>query len=142
LYVDAPSLDAVKELGLTQSLVRFGVIPAKEPEKESDSPAKKEATRRTAQNKGSKQEGRRVNPDDGMDVQAVPDDEGDTAFKKYQAALRQQTPLSRAVAIRNAVELLMEDVIGEQVEEELQDSFDQIAELAEALRGLNDCNDE
>ena len=174
---EATTLDKVKNLGLTEALVRFGIDKPK-PAQVKDQPkrnAKNEAdtVQKTttqpdteesqleqdeAPDDGTKglelgegpeseedgplnEEGPDEDLHDGPSDQGV-DDEEDKDFKEYQAALRRQTPLSRAVAIRNALELILEDVIGESVEVELQDTFGQIAELAEALRGLNDRDDE
>jgi hypothetical protein len=47
------------------------------------------------------------------------------------------TPKTRAVAIQHALELLRDELNEEEVDEELQLTFSQIAELAEELKGMN-----
>jgi hypothetical protein len=78
---------------------------------------------------------------DPADAEAKPsndlaDQEG-KELKAYQESIRKPTPKMRAVAILHALELLREELKGDEVDEELQQTFDQIAQLAEELKGLN-----
>lgn len=161
----AATLDQVKDLGLTEALVSFGVVAAKDDPTDGTSgtgcgPQEQEEA---PQDQGGEpvtdvgeQPDEALDEDDPADdhdkdepesdgpedAGQVLEDEEDKDFKDYQAAIRKLTPLSKAVAIRNALELLLDDVIGEEIEEELQDTFDQIVELVEALGGLNGRDDE
>jgi hypothetical protein len=74
------------------------------------------------------------NPSEPEDLEAIENEE----IRKHQEALRQQTPLRRAVAIRNALYALVDDLTDPTAGEsdDLHNIVDQIIELAEAAGGL------
>jgi hypothetical protein len=94
---------------------------------EPDDTAQPDTADSTPQDDGGK-------PSEAEGLEAIENEE----IRKLQEALRQQTPLSRAVAIRNGLYALVDDLTGETAGEsdELHNIFDQIIELAEAGRGL------
>lgn len=159
-------LEKVKELGLTEALRKFDVVPDRKPqagttkaagdktkkddntkatpavntkevEEQAEAPEPSEDTEQPteAPAKGSEDDG---DPAEGND-QPSGDlaDEEEKELKEYQAAIRKQSPKARAVVIQHALELLRDDLHGEEVDQELQKTFGQIAQLAEALKGLN-----
>ena len=64
-------------------------------------------------------------------------DEEEKEFKEFEASIRKLTPKTKAVAIHHAMELLRDDLKGQEVDDELQETFGQIAQLAEELKGKN-----
>lgn len=69
---------------------------------------------------------------------AAPLEQAETEeIRAYQAALRQPSLLTRATAIRNALEFLVDDLMdGFDAENELETLLDQIVDYASAARGL------
>ena len=143
LHENAPSLDAVKNLGVTEALVKFEVVCEKKPQAktapnlkivdESALPVEKEEA---------------PTPDKGADTPEPSNEDEDENhptdplaeaeekdFKEWEESIRPLTPHVRAVAILHALELLRDDLQGQEVDEELQGTFTKIAQLAEELKG-------
>ena len=149
---DKATLDEVEELGLTEALRKFGVLVEKKPKPAEEkttkvtppTPASNDgATEPTDEDNGGDPTESEENADDNDpdgDEKPTDDlaDEEEREFKAYQDALRQRTPKTRAVAIQHALELLRDDLDEEEIDEELQSTFGQIAELAEKLKGLSE----
>ena len=144
LHENAPTLEDVKGLGVTEALLKFGVVAEKktqpgtkagsgknqEGEEAEGVPAsdKEGETPTEADEPNGEHEG-----DEGEDLA----DQEDKKHKAYQESIRKLTPKTRAVIIQHSLELLREELDGEEVDEELQQTFGQIAQLAEELKGLN-----
>jgi hypothetical protein len=147
------TLDQVKELGLTESLLKFEIVAGKKgkPAAKTVPTAtmeKVEDTNPTPDSNEQVTEGNEVaeSNEKPSEVSVPVGDEQPTdvlaeeeekELKEWQDALRQQTPKTRAVAILHALELLRDELNAEDVDEELKTTFSQIAELAEELKGLN-----
>lgn len=159
------SLDDVKELGMTEALRKFKVLPEKKPqagikavggkkkedeeaegvaasdqqaeepsetsEPSEDSEKPTEASEPPEQDGGHEQDEADDQPSDDLAA------EEDNELKAYQESIRTLAPKARAVIIHHALELLRDELDGEEVDEELQQTFGQIAQLAEELKGLN-----
>jgi hypothetical protein len=99
-------------------------------ERKLDKPAKRVHGR--AEKQGTQTGGR------GSGAEADPLEQADEEIRALQAALRTETPLARATAIRNALELLLDDLIGDDCDEvgELERTLAQIAGLVEAAKGV------
>lgn len=161
---DKAKLDGVKELGLTEALRKFAVVAEKKPQagtKASGSkknkteineavPTSNEDTEKQTEQPDPSEEaqeqseaGEPNNDEEGGDSPSADDqpadslaDEEATELKEFQQSLRKLTPKTRAVAIQHTLELLRDELDGEEVDEELQQTFGQIAHLAEELKGL------
>jgi hypothetical protein len=155
------TLDEVKELGMTEALRKFKVLPEKKSQavtkaaggkkfKDADAEAvpasDKEASKQAdapepSQDAEKQTEALEPSGEEGSDEGSQPSDdladEENKELKAYQESIRTLTPKARAVAIHHSLELLREELDGEEVDEELQQTFGQIAQLAEELKGLN-----
>ena len=146
------TLEQVKQYGLTEALRKFKIVAEKKskadvvpvPESESEeneistapSTRIKEGTEPTDQVVGED-----LDPDGDAEPAADLANEETKEHKEYQAKIRMKTPKDRAVAIQHSLELLRDDLSGEDVDEELQQIFGQIAALAEEMIGRSKQND-
>jgi hypothetical protein len=164
LYKNASTLEDLKQLGVTEALLKFGVVVEKKPQagtkaasvkKNKDENAEavpasdKEAEKPNETPEQSEKveeatEATHKSDEDGGDPTEADEqpadnlaDEEEKELKAYQESIRKLTPKTRAVAIHHALELLREELDGEEVDEELQQTICQIAQLAEELKGLN-----
>jgi hypothetical protein len=150
------TLDQVRNIGLTNALRKFKVVAEKKakpaavtvPTKEEDEKSKAPLDSNEA---GTEPTGEAHGSDVAENDEEVPDDlaegtdkptddlaeEEEKELKEYQDALRQTSPKTRAVAIQHALELLRDELNAEEIDEELQQTFRQIAELVEELKGLS-----
>jgi hypothetical protein len=141
------TLDDVKELGVTEALLKFKIVAEKKAkhatatvptaaiEKMEDTKATPASDEEATEPTEQEEDGSDPEPEE-QSTDALAEEE-EKELKEWQDALRQQTPKTRAVAILHALEHLRDDLNEEEVDEELRQTFSQIAELAEELKGLN-----
>jgi hypothetical protein len=159
LYLDAPSLEAVIDLGLTESLIRFGVISptqigekASRPKRKDHKAAEKPPVIIDRQEDTDEDEDEPEGPlaEDESELEEEGDQGGSTteqrlpeeiekqAVDDHEPSPRKETPLLRAVAIRNALEILLDDLVSGEADpdEELPSVLNEIIEYAEGARRL------
>ena len=147
------TLDEVKELGVTEALRKFGVLTQKKAKPEAatvpDEALDEDANEPPDSNEKDTEPTDEVdgtdpaeseedaNDDSNGDEEPTDDlaEEDEKELKAFQDALRQPTPKTSAVAILHALELLREELNAEEVDEELQQTLGQIAQLAAAMKG-------
>lgn len=162
LHENAATLGEVKKLGLTEALLKFGVVAQKKEKagttaasekKAKDEPkgkapsASKEAEGPTVQDEDCDEPDPDEEPTEqvedcdeaGSDQQPNDHlaDEEEREFKEFEASIRKMTPKARAVAIHHALELLRDELDKDEVDQELQQTLGQIAQLAEAMKGVS-----
>jgi len=130
LHENAASLERVKELGLTEALLKFGVVAEKKA-KESATAERPSKTTQDDDDPGESEQDARDTPKDDLA------DEEAKEHKEHQEAIRKLTPKTRAVAIQHALELLRDDLNGEEIDEDLQRTLGEIAQLAEELKRVS-----
>lgn len=144
------TLNQVQGLGMTEALVKYGIEKAKPkkatanpPTRKSKLPPQKSVFKLTDQSEPVEDE-TGVEIDDGDETaefvvnneQVDLADEEDQELKHYQSAIRKETPHTKAISIRNALERLGESLTVEDIDRDLRDTFGQIADLASKLQAL------
>lgn len=161
LHENAATLEEVKDLGVTEALVKFGVVAEKkekptakgtpikkaapsgtdEPSDHEEAAVNEEAP--TAEAESTETAPIQQEPNEQVQDEEEPEkapadelaEEEDKELREYQSSLRSLTPNTRAVAILHALELLRDDLNGSDVDTDLRSTFTQIAALAEQLKG-------
>lgn len=141
----AASLEDVEELGLTEALLQFGVVAEKKakesvPSGKSDMgerPKAHAAEEDEAPEPVEHDESEGEEPDSEEPPQDDLAEDAEKEFKEFEEMIRKLTPTTRAVAIHHALELLRDELSGDEIDDELQQTLSQIAQLAEEMKGVS-----
>ena len=147
-------LEQVNALGLTEALRKFKVIPEKKAKADTATEADvvskeqdhikalpdsvEDASEPSSGNlaEGNEQPSNSVpepeSAEQPIDQQAEEDEPGE--IKAVKNGFGKQTPKTRAVVILHALESLLDDLNGQEIDEELQQTFCQIAEVAREMK--------